>query len=66
MLRLVAHADTGDHVNVCGWCSWLALRLKEATLAVASMTANSQLRKRDIEGVSMNPYFHYQHPWKKR
>jgi hypothetical protein len=68
MLRSVAHADTGDHVDVCGlWCHqkpfgslWPGLLMtrkeKEASFAVLSMTADSRLRKRDKEVFHNNPY----------
>ena len=32
---------------------------KEAIFAVASMTADTQLRNRDIKGFCDNPYFHF-------
>ena len=67
MLRSVAHADTGDqldivfyavtrnHVEVHELCSCCA-KGKEGSFAVVSMTTFSQLRKRDIEGFCDNHY----------
>lgn len=62
MLRSMAYADAGGHVDAHGLCyhqrprggphSMLLLTIKgkEASSSVESMTSDSQLRKRDIEG----------------
>lgn len=54
MWMSMAHAITRNHMKVFP----LTTKGKEATFAVALMTAVSQLRKRDIEGFIDNAYPH--------
>lgn len=43
----------------------LIVKDKEATFYIISVPADSQLRKRDIEGLCDNPYPYLNHPHKK-
>ncbi|MEJ1278465.1 CD82 antigen [Cricetulus griseus] len=70
MFRSMACADTRDCVDVHGPCCHqrscgspysmllLTVKDKEATFVVTSKTADSELRKGDIEGFCDNPYPH--------
>lgn len=49
------------HQKTCGnpWLMLWIIKGKEAILAVISMTADTQLRKRDVEDVCENPYLYH-------
>jgi hypothetical protein len=68
MLRSDACVDVKDHVDISDQCCHqkpsgsprpvcpLTVKIKKAAFEVISMTADSQLRKRKIEGFCDNPY----------
>lgn len=58
MLPLVVLADTGDHVEVHAPFSQVLVKGKEATFAIVLMSADSQLKNKDIEGLYDNLYPH--------
>lgn len=66
--KSLAHANSGDHVDVCDLCCYqkpprrsglmfvLTVKGKEDILVEVAMTADLQLRKTNVESFCDNPY----------